>query len=167
MENVHNIHMEIERKFLIDKFPEDLPLVDEAVVYQGYISVNPVVRIRSKSASNETDYILCFKGKGLIARQETEIVLSEDVFNELKMLLKAPMIRKDYKVYQLAEGLKLECSLVDRGESTEFMFAEVEFDTIEQARAFEPPNFLGRDVTEEGRYGMASYWQRKLLKLEV
>lgn len=30
-----------------------------------------------------------------------------------------------------------------------FFYAEVEFDTLEQARAFVPPACLGRDVTEE------------------
>ena len=86
--------MEIERKFLIDKFPEDLPLIEEAVVYQGYISVNPIVRIRSKTGAKGVDYILCFKGAGTIARQETEIELDGDTFRELEKLLKAPMIRK-------------------------------------------------------------------------
>lgn len=30
-----------------------------------------------------------------------------------------------------------------------FFYAEVEFDTLEQARAFVPPACLGRDVTED------------------
>ena len=38
--------VEIERKFLLDEFP-NLPLLTEAVVYQGYLSVRPTVRIRS------------------------------------------------------------------------------------------------------------------------
>lgn len=154
--------MEIERKFLIDKFPEDLPLIEEAVVYQGYISVNPIVRIRSKTGAKGVDYILCFKGAGTIARQETEIELDGDTFRELEKLLKAPMIRKDYRVYELPDGLKLECSLVDRDTPTGFMFAEVEFETLEQAKAYQPPEFLDREVTEDRSYGMAAYWMRKL-----
>ncbi|MDD3692996.1 MAG: CYTH domain-containing protein [Oscillospiraceae bacterium] len=153
--------MEIERKFLIDKFPDNLPLVDEAVVYQGYISVNPVVRIRSVMSNSGTRYELCFKGKGTIARQEIQIELDEKTFNELENLLNSPMVRKDFKVYELPGGHRLECSLVDEGEPTEFMFAEIEFDTLEQALEYQPPEFLNREVTEDRYYGMASYWIRK------
>ena len=38
--------MEIERKFLIDGFPSDLPLLKESEVEQGYLATAPVVRIR-------------------------------------------------------------------------------------------------------------------------
>ena len=68
--------MEIERKFLIDGFPQGLPLLEEAVVYQGYLCVDPVVRIRSKeTAGKKTSYVLCFKGEGTLARQEIEMDL--------------------------------------------------------------------------------------------
>ncbi|HBT65838.1 MAG TPA: hypothetical protein DEB10_14360 [Ruminococcaceae bacterium] len=153
--------MEIERKFLIDSFPNQLPLLSETVVYQGYISVEPVVRIRSKKSMKEMDYILCFKSDGTLVRQEIEIPITKKTFDGLKGFLKAPMIVKDYRVYKLSDELKLECSLVDRGEPTEFMFAEVEFNTIEQALAFQPPAFLGKEVTEDRSYGMAAYWVRK------
>ena len=34
---------EIERKFLLSEFP-DLPLLEKAETFQGYLSVEPVVR---------------------------------------------------------------------------------------------------------------------------
>lgn len=153
--------MEIERKFLIDSFPEDLPLFEEATVFQGYLAVDPVVRIRSKETNKGKSFILCFKGDGTIARQETEIKITEEVFDELKALLKHPFIRKDYKVYALPDGHKLECSLVDQGTPTEFYYAEVEFCSLEQAKAFQPPAFLKKDVTEDRSYSMGSYWAWK------
>lgn len=155
--------MEIERKFLIDGFPQGLPLLDEAVVYQGYLCVDPVVRIRSKeTAGKKTSYVLCFKGEGTLARQEIEMDLTAEQFGQLRELIGRPLVRKDYKVYALPGGLRLECSLVDRGTPTAFYYAEVEFGTVEQAAAFVPPPFLGRDVTEEPGYGMGSYWARKI-----
>ena len=39
--------MEIERKFLLDSFPQGLPLLEESVMEQGYLCTDPVVRIRS------------------------------------------------------------------------------------------------------------------------
>ena len=152
--------MEIERKFLIDSFP-DLPLIEQAVCYQGYLSVRPVVRIRKKVDGDIATYKLCFKGKGTIARQEVELDITEEVYEQLVELLQGAPVRKDYRVYRLPGGERLECSLVDPGEPTEFMYAEVEFATLEEARRFAPPGFLNREVTEQPGYSMGSYWSRK------
>lgn len=154
--------MEIERKFLIDTIDFDLPLLAEAVVHQGYLSTDPVVRIRSTERGGKTTYELCFKGEGTLVREEIQFEINEEKFTALKGLLKAPMIRKDFRVYELPGGFKLECSHVDKGEPDGFMYAEVEFESVEQATNFKPPAFLGKDVTEEGSFAMAAYWERKV-----
>lgn len=152
--------MEIERKFKLDAFPEHLPLLQASQVEQGYLSVSPTVRIRSKCCDGVTDYRLCIKGKGTLVREEVELPLEEEQFFRLKNLLHGDMIRKDYRVYSLSNGLKLECSLVDAGTENEFMYAEVEFSTEAEARAFVSPTFLGEDVTEIPGSSMSAYWQR-------
>lgn len=157
--------MEIERKFLIDRFP-DLPPMQESVVLQGYISTQPVVRIRSTQTGKSMSYVLCFKGKGTLARAEIELDLDAATFERLSGLLTAPMIRKDYKTYALSDGLTLECSLVDAGQPTSFYYAEVEFSSVEEAGRFEPPAYLGREVTEEPGWSMGSYWREKAKRLE-
>ena len=93
--------MEIERKFLIGGFPAGLPLLEQAVMEQGYLCTDPVVRIRSKESGGRTGYRLCFKGKGKLVRQETELDLTAGQFAELKNLLPAPLVRKEYRVYGL------------------------------------------------------------------
>ena len=60
--------MEIERKWLIGGFPQNLPLVCEAAVRQGYVATAPVVRIRESVQEGAARYVLCFKGKGTLAR---------------------------------------------------------------------------------------------------
>ena len=152
--------MEIERKFLVDRFPEGLPLLKEAVVYQGYLCTLPTVRIRSTETADGVSYVLCFKGKGTIARQEIEMDLTKEQFFQLKDLLPAPMIRKDYKVYALPDGHKLECSLVDQGSPSEFMFAEVGFTSLEEAEAFVPDEYLSHEVTSDPSWSMGSYWEK-------
>ena len=149
--------MEIERKFLISGFPEGLPLLGEAVLEQGYLCTDPVVRIRSKEQDGRTTYRLCFKGEGRLVRQETELDLTAQQFSELQNLLRAPMVRKDFRVYALPGGERLECSLVDGA----FYYAEVEFPTVEAARAFTPPAFLGREVTGEAGFSMSGYWKTR------
>lgn len=149
--------MEIERKFLISGFPEGLPLLGEAVLDQGYLCTDPVVRIRSKEQDGRTTYRLCFKGEGRLVRQETEMDLTAEQFSELKNLLRAPMVRKQFRVYALPGGERLECSLVDGA----FYYAEVEFPTVEAAHAFNSPAFLGREVTEEEGFSMSDYWKTR------
>ena len=43
--------MEIERKWMVTGWPEGLPLEEEFTMRQGYISVQPTVRIRERSRS--------------------------------------------------------------------------------------------------------------------
>lgn len=76
-------------------------------------------------------------------RQEIELPLEEATFLQLRELLPAPMIRKDYRVYALPDGHRLECSLVDGEEPGGFYYAEVEFGSVEESEAFVPPAFLG------------------------
>ena len=40
--------MEIERKWMVNGWPEGLPLKEEFAMRQGYISVRPTVRIREE-----------------------------------------------------------------------------------------------------------------------
>ena len=150
--------MEIERKFLLERFPEHLPLLESAQVEQGYLSLKPEVRIRSKTWGENQAFWLCIKGEGTLVREEVELPLKEEEFLRLKQLLPRPMLHKDYRVYQW-EGHRLECSWVDREKEHGFLYAEVEFPTVEEAKAFNLPDFLGREVTQEGSYRMKSYWE--------
>ena len=150
--------MEIERKFLIDSFP-NLPELASAQVCQGYLSTAPVVRIRKAVLPDGGEkYELTVKGKGTLVRTEVNIPITAGQYNEMAGLLKREPIRKDYHVYELPDGLKLECSIVDSGTESEFMYAEVEFDSVEAANAFAPPEYLGREVTEDPSFSMNSYW---------
>lgn len=154
-------NQEIERKFLIEGFPHDLPLLEEAVVWQGYISSDPVVRIRKKETSAGVSYRLCFKSKGTLVRKEIELDLTEEKFAALSELLEAPLVRKDFRVYRLPDGHRLECSLVDKDTPLSFYYAEVEFSSVEQANMFSPPAFLGAEKTDDPAFTMSNYWERK------
>ena len=150
--------MEIERQFLIEKFP-DLPEIYSAQVWQGYLSTAPVVRIRRFSPPDGSDrYELTVKGKGTLVRAEVNLPIEPGQYEEMAGLLTRKPINKDYHVYRLPDGLRLECSAVDSGTDHGFMYAEVEFESEEAAYAFVPPPFLGREVTEVRSFSMSNYW---------
>jgi len=163
-----DLPMEIERKFLIAGFPDELPELRRAVVEQGYLATDPVVRIRKTSPSQGAPgYMLCFKGEGTLVRREIELPLTEMVFEELCALLKKPMIHKEFRVYALPGGLQLECSRVSfSADGKVFWYAEVEFESIAQANAFFPPPFLLREVTEDPSFTMRALWERMKLTNE-
>ena len=73
--------LEIERKWMVNGWPETmtpLSVLKEESMRQGYITVEPTVRIREESVTGgATAYILCFKSKGLLTRKEIEIEMEQ------------------------------------------------------------------------------------------
>lgn len=159
-------YTEIERKWLMDGFP-DLPYTSEEQMEQGYLSLDPVtVRIRRIEQGADVWHVLTIKGRGTLQRTEVETPLDAGQYAALVGLLAAPPVKKLLRRYQLPGGLELECSLVDEGAPSAFYYAEVEFDTEQDARAFVPPAFLGREVTNEPGFSMAAYYRSKLAELQ-
>ena len=164
--------MEIERKWMVNGWPEGdgfpvLPLKEEFAMRQGYISVHPTVRIREESLKGgKTDYILCFKSGGGLAREEIERSIDKELFDELEQkIIGKPLIEKVRRSYLLPDGLVLEVNHVDAGQPTEFWYAEVEYRSVEQARAWDPNScglaeYLNDDVTDQPGQSMGEYWNQ-------
>ena len=70
--------MEIERKFLVKKIP-DLTNLQAIYIEQGYLSFSPEVRIRKK----DEKFYLTVKSDGDIVREEYEIEISQNTYEEL------------------------------------------------------------------------------------
>lgn len=159
--------MEIERKFKISKIPYHLELIDSAIVYQAYLSIEPEVRIRSYTKSAGTDYKLTIKGEGQLAREEVETPLTQEQYGALLRIMREDnnthAIRKEFRVYRLETGENLECNFMI-AEAESFAYAEVEFDSVEEANAFKVPDFLGEEVTYDNKYKMKNYWAETRLK---
>ncbi len=156
--------MEIERKFLIGGYPGGTPDA-QYEMEQGYLATEPtVVRIRRESCGAETAFVLCCKGKGTLAREEIEMDLEKDTYQKLLKLLPVPPVRKQRRDYILSGGLRLECNLVEPGAADSFYYAEVEFPTVEAAEAFDPPAWLGKEVTGDPSFTMKRFWERRCEK---
>ena len=72
--------MEIERKYLIKDLPADLNAYPYHIIEQGYLCTEPVVRIRRQ----DDDYILTYKGKGMMVREEYNLPLTKEGYEHLK-----------------------------------------------------------------------------------
>ena len=150
--------MEIERKWLINEFP-DIEAECTYIVLQGYLSIDPEVRIRSliPCCPESNEYTLCIKGDGTIAREEIEVVITGEQFKRLKEMVPGTLINKLYKKYKLLDGTEVQCSQVDGGI---LWYAEVEFKPEEDPYAFNVPIWFGKEVTDDPEYKMKNYWRR-------
>jgi adenylate cyclase len=139
--------MEVERKFLVSR-PPDLGGATADEIEQGYLAIGSdgEVRVRRKG---DRLLLTAKRGSGL-SRQEAEIELDQPSFDELWALTEGRRLQKRRHVIPLGE-LKIEMD-VYAGDLEGLVVAEIEFPSEEEAKAFEPPDWLGEEVTGDHRY---------------
>jgi CYTH domain-containing protein len=143
--------MEIERKFLLDAPPDGLDEHPSKRLEQGYLAIDPAgaeVRIRRKD--DETTMTVK-TGMGLV-RGEEEWALDPEHFDRLWPLTGDRQVVKTRYFVPLDDGLTAEVDIYD-GDLDGLVTAEIEFPDEATALAFEVPAWMGRDVTEDPRYG--------------
>lgn len=165
--------MEIERKYLIEK--EKLPFSPENYpcrrIEQGYLCTAPVVRIRR----DNDEFVLTYKSKGLMVREEYNLPLTEEAYCHLKEKTDGRTIIKDRYMIPLTEGYSRDFSHGNKTDSDSgtdllqnkdlyieldffkgdlkgLILAEVEFPDEETANRFTPPAWFGEDVTYSSKY---------------
>lgn len=139
--------MEIERKYLIHKLPENLDTYPYKKIEQAYLCTEPVVRIRKQ---NE-EYFLTYKGKGLLVREEYNLPLTETAYLHLKEKADGIVLSKTRYLLPLSDTLTIELDVFDAPYENLWL-AEVEFSTKEEAENFLPPSWFGEDVTFSTEY---------------
>jgi adenylate cyclase len=139
--------MEVERKFLVPE-PPDLSDAEAKEIEQGYLAVgtDAEVRLRRKGDS----LLLTAKRGGGLSREEAEVELDPGAFEALWPLTEGRRIHKRRHLVPHG-GLEIEVDIY-AGDLDGLVVAEVEFDSEETARAFEPPEWLGDEVTGDERY---------------
>ena len=100
--------MEIERKYLVAKLPDQLETYPCRLLEQGYLNTNPVVRIRR---DNEK-YELTYKSAGLMSRQEYNLPLDRESYHHLLGKIDGRLIKKKRYVIPLSSGLTAELDIL-------------------------------------------------------
>ena len=139
--------MEIERKYLIRRLPENLSQYQCKKIAQGYICTNPVVRIRK----SDDEYYLTYKGKGLMAREEYNLPLTQEGYEHMLPKIDGRLIEKSRYLIPLDGKLTAELDIFE-GDLAPLIIVEVEFDSLGAANSFIPPEWFGEDVTESRKY---------------
>lgn len=139
--------MEIERKFLPVTLPENLEQYKSHSIQQAYLNTAPVIRIRKQ----DNDFILTYKGSGMMAREEYNLPLNEDSYNHLLAKADGNIITKTRYLIPIPGNLTAELDIFE-DKFSGLSLIEVEFDSIEAANSFIAPDWFGEDVTNDGHY---------------
>jgi adenylate cyclase len=138
---------EIERKFLVERLPEDLAIDSEEEIAQGYLALGEdEIRLRRRGPHH---LITVKRGHGL-TREEVEVPLGQESFEELWPLTEGRRVEKTRRTTKV-DGGALEID-VYKGPLAGLVTAEIEFPDLAAAEAFEPPSWLARELTGEERY---------------
>jgi adenylate cyclase len=140
--------VEIERKFVVDRLPDDLDDHPSAEIEQGYLAITAEVEVRVRRYGEQA--FLTIKSSGDQIRVEEEMEIDARRFGALWPLTGNRRIQK--RRYRIPAGtLTIELD-VYHGRLSGLLIAEVEFDSPEAAAAFRPPDWIGREVTGDPRY---------------
>lgn len=138
--------MEIERKFLVNSLPI-LENYQGKLVKQGYISTDPVIRIRKM----EDLYTLTVKSKGHLIREEFELDLTPEQFDDLWKKVDDAYVSKTRYFIPLDPDHIAELDIYYEDLKT-LVTVEVEFNSTKDAERFIAPEWFGKDVTHDSRY---------------
>jgi adenylate cyclase len=141
---------EVERKFVLSAIPFELDGYSASEIQQGYLSIDAdgsEVRIRRRG---ERCSLTVKRGAG-VARDEEEVDLDDDEFGRLWPLTAGRRVNKTRYKIPASDGLLIELD-VYAGPLEGLITAEVEFGSQDEAERFEPPDWLGREVTEDPAY---------------
>ena len=156
--------LEIERKFLVDGFPDAKPDTEISVEGSYVVSGTPEVRIRRMEIltgdwEGKVDYLMTIKGDGGLTRAEVNHYISEKTYHELLDSFHLPTYHKYYRIYHV-DGHEIEVCHCDGGLNEDFYYAEVEFDNEDDAKAYVWPFGEAKDVTHNPYFKMKNFWRR-------
>ncbi len=139
--------MEIERKFLIKKLPDNLTSYKARKIEQAYLCTDPVVRVRR----DNDDYYLTYKSRGMIVREEYNLPLTKEAYGHLLAKADGNIITKTRYEIPEKDNLTIELDVFE-GKFDGLLLAEVEFASEEEALGYIPPEWFGEDVSNSPKY---------------
>lgn len=140
---------EIERKFLVGKLPGNITRSKPVNICQGYLIVcknGPELRIRSEAEK----YYLTIKDEGEQKRKEIEAEITKSFFFNFWKHTEGKRIEKQRYSINYGEH-KI---MIDEytGKYAGLKIAEIEFSNESQAIDFDPPSWLGKEITHNQKY---------------
>lgn len=144
--------IERERKFVVRELPAGAIGSAGRQLRQGYLAVEDQLSVRVRSAGVGTATLTVKAGSGR-SRLELEWSIDDEAFERLWPLTDGRRIDKTRHVYE-ESGAAIEIDLF-AGALDGLVLAEVEFADDESMGAYEPPEWIGAEVSDDPRYANA------------
>ncbi|MCR4901556.1 MAG: CYTH domain-containing protein [Butyrivibrio sp.] len=164
--------MEIERKYLIKKLPQNLQQFSFHEIEQGYLNRFPTVRVRKE----DDEYYMTYKGAGVMAKEEYNLALNAESYIHMKEKCDGNIITKRrylipinedaFTIEEIEKDTELRKDLENKTIKIELdifegifkglVVAEVEFPSEYAANVYHPAEWFKEDVTEDRRFSNAN-----------
>jgi adenylate cyclase len=143
---------EIERRFLVPE-PDRVPApTASAPIWQGYLAMAAECNVRIRRRGDAlTLSVKRLPDPGvLVHRIELEIPITEDQLEALRPGVLPEPVEKTRSLVPVGDHV----AEVDvfAGRLAGLVIAEVEFASLAASAAFEPPDWMGEEITEDRRY---------------
>jgi hypothetical protein len=158
---------EIEKKWLLKYIPFEV--IEKGAQFYAetdYLSFENEVRLRKLiKADGTTDYIISFKTPGGMIRNETNLTIPPDVYDELRTY----SLAKNVRIYWVYDEFVF--TQVNRGSEItpykQLLYLEREFKTPEEAEKFDLSQYawicdcVEKDITNDQKYKMKNWTRSK------
>lgn len=140
--------IEIERRFLLSRLPSDLRDVPAKALRQGYLLLEEAASMRVRQSGSKHELTIK-RGRGL-ERSEVQIEILEPQADLLWSIVESHVVEKTRYVLPDHDGV-IELD-VYHGRHEGLAVAEREFPDSAAAHEWTPPRWMGREITDDGRY---------------
>jgi len=134
--------MEIERKFFIKEMP-NLSGVVPVRYERYYLRIEPDFEERVQKVGDVYEREIKSR-KSELERTSGKTLITEEEFDALKPQAQSAIVRDSYL---LSNNPEISIKFY-HGRYEGLVRAEVEFDSVEEARGFVPPSWMGREITD-------------------
>ncbi len=144
---------EIERRFLLHDFPESwLDAATSTSIDQGYLIIEAERSLRIRKRAGR--YTMTSKSGTGLCREEAEQEIPAALFEMLWPLTDRFRVQKQR--HTLRDGAHILEVDIFSGPLAPLKILEIEFPSTAAAHAYQPPPFVGREVTDDGRFTNAA-----------
>lgn len=151
---------EIEKKYVLHSYPEDLDIVETQEIHQTYLatSESETLRVRKLVIDGQQQFTMTHKaGKGLV-REETEFDIGAGIYEQLIGKLDViPLIKTRKKVKW--NHYQFDLDIYHNTVQPDLITIEIEFAEEADVQHFQKPDWFGEDVTGESRYVNSVLWE--------
>ncbi|MCM3781690.1 CYTH domain-containing protein [Neobacillus mesonae] len=157
--------IEIERKFLLTAYPAALIQAGEIVIQkeqfieQTYLALDGDQEIRARKitdlATNEVEYTHTFKKGFGLAREEVEYTISAGLYEQIIHAHGTIALTKKRTTAEWNNTI-IE---IDEYDQIKLAVLEVEFPSLQEAKAFEAPAWFGQDISTSKEYSNKKVWR--------